>query len=131
MQYLALESETMYKDEDAALTWRATPKLHLLEHIMDEVSLGAHPKDSSTYIDMKGHIQALFYRRCGRHSFCVADTGLGALVATLASLGLRRCAGGFCVAGAGLGALQGVGCTPSGRCIAANHQPPIVRSCVW
>ena len=30
----------------------------------------------------------------------------------LASLGLRRSAGGFCVAGAALGALQGVGCTP-------------------
>ena len=30
----------------------------------------------------------------------------------LASLGLRRSAGGFCVAGAGLRALQGVGCTP-------------------
>ena len=30
----------------------------------------------------------------------------------LASLGLRRSAGGFCVAGVGLGALQGVGCTP-------------------
>ena len=30
----------------------------------------------------------------------------------LASLGLRRSAGGFCVAIAALGALQGVGCTP-------------------
>ena len=30
----------------------------------------------------------------------------------LASLGLRRSAGGFCVAGAALGALRGVGCTP-------------------
>ena len=30
----------------------------------------------------------------------------------LASLGLRRSAGGFCLAGAALGALQGVGCTP-------------------
>jgi len=30
----------------------------------------------------------------------------------LASLGLRRSAGGFCVAGAALGPLQGVGCTP-------------------
>ena len=30
----------------------------------------------------------------------------------LASLGLRRSAGGFCLAGAPLGALQGVGCTP-------------------
>ena len=30
----------------------------------------------------------------------------------LASLGLRRSAGGFCVVGVGLGALHGVGCTP-------------------
>jgi len=29
----------------------------------------------------------------------------------LASIGLRRCAGGFCVAGAALAALPGVGCT--------------------
>ena len=30
----------------------------------------------------------------------------------LTSLGLRRSVGGFCMAGVGLGALQGVGCTP-------------------
>ena len=47
--------------------------------------------------------------------FCVAGAALGALprgrMYALASLGLRRCAGRFCVAGAALGALQGVGCT--------------------
>ena len=47
--------------------------------------------------------------------FCVAGLGPGALQGvgcTLASLGLRRSAGGFCMAGVGLGALHGVGCTP-------------------
>ena len=44
--------------------------------------------------------------RCG--TWCSARGRMYAL----ASLGLRRSAGGFCVAGAALGALQGVGCTP-------------------
>ena len=43
-----------------------------------------------------------------RGTWCTARGRMYAL----ASLGLRRSAGGFCVAGVGLGALKGVGCTP-------------------
>ena len=49
----------------------------------------------------------LFLR--GKRSTCCSARGR---VYALASLGLRRSAGGFCEAGAALAALQGVGCTP-------------------
>ena len=92
-----------------------------------------------TWCTARGRMYALasLGLRRSAGSFCAAGAALGALqgvgctpwrplvsgrrgtwctargrMYALASLGLRRSAGGFCVAGVGLGALQGVGCTP-------------------
>ena len=47
-----------------------SPEMHLLERLMDEISLGANRKDSWNYGDetFSGQVQALFYRRGGQHS---------------------------------------------------------------
>ena len=66
-QYLALESHAVSKDADDAKTWRARPKLHLLQHILDEACKGLHPKDVWNYRDetFAGTIQKLWFRRAG------------------------------------------------------------------
>ena len=66
-QYLALESHAVSKDADDAKTWRARPKLRLLQHILDEACKGLHPKDVWNYRDetFAGTIQKLWFRRAG------------------------------------------------------------------
>ena len=50
-QYLALEEHAVTWDPDDTTTWRARPKFHLLQHILDEVCKGLHPKYGT--IEMK------------------------------------------------------------------------------
>ena len=66
-QYLALESHAVSKDADDTKTWRARPKLHLLQHILDEACKGLHPKDVWNYRDetFAGAVQKLCFRRAG------------------------------------------------------------------
>ena len=67
-QYLALEEHAVTWDPDDTTTWRARPKLHLLQHILDEDCKGLHPKDVWNYRDETfGHtMQQLWFRRGGK-----------------------------------------------------------------
>jgi hypothetical protein len=67
-QYLALEEHAVTWDPDDTTTWRARPKFHLLQHILDEACKGLHPKDVWNYRDETfGYtMQQLWFRRGGK-----------------------------------------------------------------
>ena len=67
-QYMALESETVARDEDETRLWRSKPKFHLHSHILDLVECGNHPKDTWNYKDetFAGCLQTLSFRRGGK-----------------------------------------------------------------
>lgn len=67
-QYLALEEHAVTWDPDDTKTWRARPKFHLLQHILDEACKGLHPKDVWNYRDETfGYtMQQLWFRRGGK-----------------------------------------------------------------
>ena len=66
-QYMALEKEAIFHDEESTSTWRAKPKQHLLGHILDEAREGHNPNDTWKYRDetVAFQFQQLFYKRGG------------------------------------------------------------------
>ena len=67
-QYLALEEHAVAWDPDDTKTWRARPKFHLLQHLLDEACKGLRPKDVWNYRDETfGYtMQQLWFRRGGK-----------------------------------------------------------------
>ena len=67
-QYLVLEQHATKKDPSDIHTWRARPKFHLLQHLLDLACEGLRPKDVWNYRDETfGYtIQQLWFRRGGR-----------------------------------------------------------------
>ena len=61
-QYLMLEKHAVKKDPLDTHTWRARPKFHLLQHLLDLACKGLPPKDVWN-IDMK-HLD-IRYNNCG------------------------------------------------------------------
>ena len=66
-QYMALEKEAIFHDEEDTSTCRAKPNLHLLGHILDEAREGHNPQDTWNYRDETAafQFQQLFYTRGG------------------------------------------------------------------
>lgn len=69
-QYFHLEKHATTLDPEDTQTWRARPKFHLLQHLLDEASNGWNPKDSWNYRDetFAFTVQSLWFRRAGRKS---------------------------------------------------------------
>ena len=62
-QYLVLEQHATKKDPSDIHTWRARPKFHLLQHLLDLACKGLHPKDVWNYTEMKP--LGIPYSSCG------------------------------------------------------------------
>ena len=64
-QYMALEKEAIFHDEEDTSTYK--PKLHLLGHILDDAREGHNPKDTWNYRDetVAFQFQQLFHKRGG------------------------------------------------------------------
>ena len=67
-QYLALEEAAQEKRPDDIHTWRARPKFHLLQHILDKACKGYNPKDSWNYRDetFAYDVQSLWFKGSGK-----------------------------------------------------------------
>ena len=67
-QYLALEEAIQEERPDDIQIWRARPKFHLLQHILDKACKGFNPKDSWNYRDetFAYEVQSLWFKGAGK-----------------------------------------------------------------